>query len=379
MGCTTSAPEANDVENPEARPENAQGASAPPEKGGANQMGQQTGALTTQEVLHAMPLTIVIFGATGDLAKKKLFPALYQLCLLGHLPLHVSIVGFGRKAVDLPSFIAKQCANIKEDKRLPKEKFTARIFFHAGAYDQAESYERLDAMITKDHEQKKAGNRIFFLSIPPTIFGAVTQCISEKARAPQGGYTRLMIEKPFGRDTESFEVLNKLMSAHFEETQLFRLDHYLGKEVILNMPTLRWANSMFEPIWNSKYIESVHINWKEDLGTGGRGGYFDTFGIIRDILQNHLLQAFMFLAIEPPAAMTAANILKAKVDLLRAERTLSLDRDAFLAQFGPSADEKGYLEDETVPHGSTCPTFAAVILTVDNERWKNVPFLFTAG
>jgi glucose-6-phosphate 1-dehydrogenase len=245
--------------------------------------------LTSSADLLSMPLTIIIFGATGDLARKKLFPALYQLVLLGHLPRHVNVVGYGRSAVDLPAFIEKQCVNIKENSKLPKAEFTARISFHAGGYDAPESYERLAASMAA-YEGGKPGNRLFFLSVPPTIFGIVAEMISTKARAVDGGYTRLMIEKPFGRDSATFASLDELTAKHFEEKQLFRLDHYLGKEVILNIATLRWANQVFEPTWSAKYIESVQLTFKENLGTGGRGGYFDGFGIIRDIIQNHLLQ-----------------------------------------------------------------------------------------
>ena len=337
--------------------------------------------LTDHETLMAMPLTIVIFGATGDLAKKKLFPALYQLALLGHIPRHTRVVGYGRKMVDMEEFLAKQCVNIKEDPRLPKAEFLSRIGFHAGGYDDPTSYARLHELMSS-YEAGTVGNRLFFLSVPPTVFGAVTAMLSEKCRAAEGGYTRLMIEKPFGRDSATFEDLNQLTASHFHETQLYRLDHYLGKEVILNIASLRWANQVFEPTWNARHIESVQLTFKEDLGTGGRGGYFDGFGIIRDIIQNHLLQAFMWLAMEPPSSMSAAAIVARKVELLSAVSTLSLDDpdSVFLGQFGRQGDEHpGYLDDATVPEGSRCPTFASMVLKVDNDRWRGVPFLFTAG
>jgi len=345
----------------------------------AAQSSSATAELTSPAALMAMPLTVVLFGATGDLARKKLFPALYQLCLLGHLPRHINIVGYGRSVVDLPAFVQKQCVNIKEDPRLPKADFTARIRFHTGGYDAAESYTRLDAGMAA-YEDGAAGNRLYFLSVPPTVFGAVTEMLSEHCRARAGGFTRLMIEKPFGRDSESFEELDKLTSRHFDESQLFRLDHYLGKEVILNISTLRWGNQLFEPVWCSTYVESVQLTFKEDLGTGGRGGYFDKFGIIRDIIQNHLLQAFMWLAMEPPASLTAAAVVAAKVELLRSVKALSLEQGAtFLGQFVAHGGNPGYLDDETVPAGSTCPTFASLVLHADTPRWRGVPFLFTAA
>jgi len=336
-------------------------------------------AIITSQTLLSMPLTVVVFGATGDLAKKKLYPALYQLCMLNHFPRTVNIVGYGRSEVNLQEHIDKQCVNIKEDPRLKKEDFCARIKFHAGGYDAPESYAKLDAGI-KEYEAGEPGNRIFFMSVPPTVFGIVAEMIKTNACAVEGAHTRVMIEKPFGQDSQTFSELDTLTAKHFKSTQLFRLDHYLGKEVILNIATLRWGNQIFEPLWNNKYIESVQFTFKEDLGTGGRGGYFDGFGIIRDIIQNHLLQAFMWLAIEMPSSMSAPAIIKCKVDLLSAVKAVMMDSgQVFLAQFGPNAYEKGYLDDETVPNGSRCPTFASICLKVDNARWRGVPFLFTAG
>jgi len=212
--------------------------------------------------------------------------------------------------------------------------------------------------------------------------------INEHARATEPGFTRLMIEKPFGRDSETFHELNDKTASCFHETQLYRLDHYLGKEVILNISTLRWANQLFEPTWNREYIESVQITFKEDFGLQGRGGYFDTFGIIRDIMQNHLLQVMMWIAMDAPEDMSAAKIIEAKVKLLKCIKTIKHSPSTcFLGQFGPSKytvgtkefNEPGYLDDETVPKGSRCPTFASLLLQVDNTRWRGVPFLMTAG
>ena len=216
-------------------------------------------SLIDQATLLAMPLTIIIFGATGDLAKKKLFPALYQLIMLGHYPRAkglVSIVGYGRKGVDLQAFIAKQCVNIKEDARLSKGDFCALISFHAGPYDADGSYEALNTKIAA-FEGGRASNRLFFLSVPPTIFGTVSEQVSKHARAAEGGFTHLMIEKPFGRDTESFTALNAVTANLYREEQLYRLDHYLGKEVILNIPTLRWGNQLFEPLVRPRRLESI--------------------------------------------------------------------------------------------------------------------------
>eukprot|EP00966_Prymnesium_polylepis_P138942 3210705-Prymnesium_polylepis.1 len=219
------------------------------------------------------------------------------------------------------------------------------------------------------HPSGRPGNRLFFLSVPPNIFGTVTEMLARSCRAAEGGFTRLMIEKPFGRDSTSFDELNQLTARHFKETQLFRIDHYLGKEVLLNISTLRWANSVFEPLWTREHIETVQITFKENLGTEGRGGYFDGFGIVRDIIQNHLLQAFMFLAMDAPEDMSASSIVDSKVRLLQSVQTVTLD-DTFLGQFAAGAGQPGYLDDTTTPAGSRCPTFAACVLSVDNERWR---------
>ena len=326
------------------------------------------------------PISVVIFGATGDLAKKKLYPALYQLMLLGQLPRKdINVVGFGRRDVDLGPFVAKQCANVKRDPRLPFADFEARLsFVGGGGYDKAAGFEKL-AKHLEAIEGEAPCDRLFFLSVPPTVFGAVAQLVSAHCRAPCG-YTRLIIEKPFGRDAASFAELDAQTSGCFDESELFRIDHYLGKEVVLNLFSLRFANQLFEPTWNAESVESVEITFKEDIGTMGRGGYFDGFGIIRDIMQNHLLQVFVLCAMEPPASKAPADVQAAKVALL--EKVAVLDvRDAFLGQFTEDAffEEAGYLDDPGVPDDSVTPTFAAVVLRVDNDRWRGVPFLMKAG
>jgi len=332
------------------------------------------------------PLSIVIFGATGDLAKKKLFPALYQLMYgcpdAPLLPVATRIVGYGRSHVELGAFLEKQCAGVRGERR---DEFLQAVSYFQGTYDEEEDFARLGRHLA-DLEGGQGGGRIFFLSVPPTVFGCVCEKIHQRARAP-GGFTRLIIEKPFGRDSRSFEELNQTTLRCFDEEQLFRIDHYLAKENVLNLVAFRFGNQLYEPLWCCDHIAQMQIIWKESLGTGGRGGYFDEFGIIRDMMQNHLLQVFMWLAMEPPARLDAENIAAEKCRLLRATRTLGMD-DCLLGQFtsgtrvaadGTTCTEPGYLDDETVPAGSRCPTYAAVVLSVDNERWRGVPFLIRAG
>jgi len=195
----------------------------------------------------------------------------------------------------------------------------------------------------------------------------------------------LLIEKPFGRDSRTFKELNAITSSSFREDELFRIDHYLGKEVVLNLVALRFGNQLFDHLWNRDNIAHVQIVFKEDLGTEGRGGYFDSSGIIRDIMQNHLLQVFLWAAMEPPASLSLASVQEEKVKLLKAIKPVTM-QDCFLGQFGRNTwtvsgtehVEPGYLDDKGVPANSKCPTYAAVVLKVDNDRWRDVPFLFRA-
>jgi len=339
-----------------------------------------------QEVDLRTPLSVVIFGATGDLAKKKLYPALCQLMFACPdaplLPPTTNIIGYARTKIALPDFLQKQGVNVSERHR---EAFFSRCSYIAGGYDSEPDYQRLHEHLCALEGHAKA-NRIFFFSVNPEAFAVICRCVKAKACAPAGGYTRLIIEKPFGRDSKSFAELDAATSSCFPESSLFRIDHYLGKEVVLNLLVLRFGNQIFEALWNRESIANVEIVFKENLGTGGRGGYFDGFGIIRDIMQNHLLQVFLWLAMEPPANVDRDNVAKEKCRLLRAVRTLKMD-DCFLGQFGPNEwtvkgkthREPGYLEDSTVPQGSKCPTYAVVVLHVDNDRWRGVPFLLRAG
>eukprot|EP00933_Yihiella_yeosuensis_P081508 TRINITY_DN95119_c0_g1_i1.p1 TRINITY_DN95119_c0_g1~~TRINITY_DN95119_c0_g1_i1.p1 ORF type:complete len:570 (+),score=107.59 TRINITY_DN95119_c0_g1_i1:62-1771(+) len=332
-------------------------------------------------------LTVVIFGATGDLARKKLFPALYEL-LYGCpdaplLPKMTQIVGYGRAAMKFEDFVAKQCINVKGRDR---EAFLQRISYVQGQYDQEMDFEKLNEHILSLEHGTVTASRLFFLSVPPTVFGCVCQNVNKKVRAITG-FTRIVIEKPFGRDSRSFAELNNITSAAFREDQLYRIDHYLAKEKVLNLIAFRFANQLYEPLWNRQHISQVEIVFKEDFGTNGRGGYFDNFGIIRDIMQNHLLQVLLWLAMEPPEHLDSQSIAVEKLKLLKAIPTLKL-KDCLLGQYTSSSSidgdsnkkvEPGYLDDSTVPAGSRCPTYAAAVLNIDNERWRGVPFLMRAG
>mmetsp|Transcript_94081 Transcript_94081/g.263328 ORF Transcript_94081/g.263328 Transcript_94081/m.263328 type:complete len:529 (+) Transcript_94081:84-1670(+) len=332
-----------------------------------------------QEVDLRTPLSVVIFGATGDLAKKKLYPALCQLMFACPdaplLPPTTNIIGYARTKIALPDFLQKQGVNVSERHR---EAFFSRCSYIAGGYDSEPDYQRLHEHLCALEGHAKA-NRIFFFSVNPEAFAVICRCVKAKACAPAGGYTRLIIEKPFGRDSKSFAELDAATSSCFPESSLFRIDHYLGKEVVLNLVTLRFGNQVFEPLWNRESIASVQITFKEDLGTGGRGGYFDGFGIIRDIMQNHLMQVLTLVAMEAPASLVAEDVRDEKVKVLKQIRPID-PKDCVVGQYDGYQDDADIKKlNEQKGYASRCPTFAAVVLYLDNERWSGVPFIMKAG
>lgn len=344
--------------------------------------------------LDARPLTIVVLGASGDLAKKKTFPALFQLFCNGLLPASVRIVGYARSDVpDLGAFRAKLAGFFTRSALLGchVEHFLSRVSYVSGSYDTVADFERLSAAIAEleaKHPSNSgagaaaaaapAGNRLFYLALPPTAFVDACTGVRRGAMAPNGGWTRVIVEKPFGRDSATSAALSTALAALFTEAQLYRIDHYLGKEMVQNIVTLRFANRAFSALWNSHSIANVQITFKEKIGTEGRGGYFDSFGIVRDVVQNHLTQILALVAMEKPRTLAAEDIRDEKVALLRCVEP-ARPEDCVLGQYTAGAGMPGYLEDPTVPAGSTCPTYAVVRLTINNDRWRGVPFILKAG
>jgi len=331
-------------------------------------------------------LSFVVVGASGDLARKKIYPALFALYYENMLPKNFSIFGFARSKMDDAAFrdyimqsLTCRLTN-KEECGDRMEAFLARCFYQPGQYKEADDFTKLSDRMT-EIEGDKRGNRIFYLSIPPSIFTDVARCASQAASAREG-WTRVIVEKPFGKDSESFNELSKELYESLTEDQMYRIDHYLGKELIENLTVLRFANLVFEPLWSRQYIRNVQIIFSEDFGTEGRGGYFDEYGIIRDVIQNHLLQILALFAMEPPVSLDAEDIRNEKVKVLRSMKMISMD-DVVLGQYRgrKTANSKlpGYLDDDTVPEGSLCPTFAAVGAFIQNARWDDVPFLLKAG
>ncbi|PPE02348.1 hypothetical protein GOBAR_DD00682 [Gossypium barbadense] len=331
-------------------------------------------------------VSITVVGASGDLAKKKIFPALFALYYEGCLPKHFTVYGYARSKMtdaELRNMVSKTltCRIDKRENCGEKmEEFLKRCFYHSGQYDSEENFAQLDKKL-KEHEGGKVSNRLFYLSIPPNIFIDAVKCASSSASSGNG-WTRVIVEKPFGRDSDSSAALTKALKQYLTEDQIFRIDHYLGKELVENLSVLRFSNLIFEPLWSRQYIRNVQLIFSEDFGTEGRGGYFDHYGIIRDIMQNHLLQILALFAMETPVSLDAEDIRNEKVKVLRSMRPLQLE-DVVIGQY--KSHSKGgvtypaYTDDKTVPKDSLTPTFAATALFIDNARWDGVPFLMKAG
>jgi len=335
-------------------------------------------------------LTIVVVGASGDLARKKVYPALFALYCQGYLPAGFRVFGFARSAFTNEEFRAKIAENLTcryapgESCAERMSEFLGRCHYLAGDYASRDAFLDLFAAM-QAVEGEPPVYRIFYLAIPSGVFLDVAHSIGGAGMVscdPQRPWSRVVIEKPFGRDRESSDRLTEEMGRVFAEGHTFRIDHYLGKEVIQNLMVLRFANLVFEPIWNRDFVKSVHISWKEDIGVEGRGGYFDSYGIIRDVMQNHLLQILSLVAMEPPVGLQASHVRDEKVKVLRAIPPIEL-RDIAVGQYtaGRRGDRAvpGYREDPTVPPDSATPTYAAAVLRIRNRRWDGVPFVIEAG
>eukprot|EP00210_Caulerpa_lentillifera_P006353 g6068.t1 len=331
-------------------------------------------------------VSIVVVGASGDLARKKIFPALFALYYQGMLPESFQIFGYARSKMtddDFREAIVETLTcriDAKENCEEKMDNFLDRCFYKSGQYDSPNDFRALDGVM-KVMEGPCPANRMFYLSIPPSVFleaaGNASEICSSKT-----GWTRCVVEKPFGRDSESSKELGVALGKHLTEDQIYRIDHYLGKELIENLTVLRFSNLIFEPLWSRQYIKNVQIIFSEDFGTEGRGGYFDQYGIIRDVIQNHLLQIVALFAMEPPVSLDAEDIRDEKVKVLRSIENVEVE-NVVLGQYTSRQSRghrfPGYIDDSTVPDTSITPTFAAVALFINNARWAGVPFLLKAG
>ncbi|MDV7197672.1 glucose-6-phosphate dehydrogenase [Rhodococcus kroppenstedtii] len=340
----------------------------------------------------AGPCSLVIFGVTGDLARKKLMPAVYDLANRGLLPPGFALVGFARRDWSAQDFGTIVHDAVREHSRTPFredvwERLSEGIRFVEGTFDDAAAFERLKSTLaTLDVERGTGGNHAFYLSIPPGAFPTVCEQLSASglATGDDGSWRRVVIEKPFGRDLQSAKELNAVVNRVFPEDTVFRIDHYLGKETVQNILALRFANQLFDPIWNAHYVDHVQITMAEDIGLGGRAGYYDGIGAARDVIQNHLLQLLAITAMEEPVSFKPSELQTEKIKVLSATKLAepfseTAARGQYTAGWQGSQRVKGLKEEEGFDAESNTETYAAITLEVDTRRWSGVPFYLRTG
>jgi glucose-6-phosphate 1-dehydrogenase len=339
------------------------------------------------------PCALVIFGVTGDLARRKLLPAVYDLANRGLLPPGFVVLGFARRDWDQGTFAQLVRESAEQHARTPwRPEVWARLAgslrFVGGSFDDDSAFDRLAAALDELRASHGiAGNAAFYLSIPPAGFPAVLKQLARTGMADNGrsgGWRRVVVEKPFGRDLASAHELNSLVDEVFTPADVFRIDHYLGKETVQNLLALRFANTLFYPVWNNRYVDSVQITMAEDGGIGDRAGFYDSAGAARDVLQNHLLQLLTLLAMEEPTSFDAEEIRYEKLKVLRAvalpdDIAAGTVRGQYRQGWVAGQRVPGYLDEKDVPSDSTTETYVAVRLGVQNRRWAGVPFYVRAG
>ena len=342
------------------------------------------------------PTVIVIFGASGDLTARKLIPAIYNLAHDGLLPADFYLIGFGRKPIPDTEFQQIAVDAIKEFSRreLNSEvwaRLARRTFYLSGGYDEAAAYDRLTQRIAGlEKEVGQPLQSLFYISTPPSVFAPILKNLGASGLAARyaqrAQQSKVIVEKPFGRDLASAQALNQELTTVFAESQVFRIDHYLGKETVQDLLVQRFANSIFEPLWNRHYIDSVQITVAEEVGVGSRAGYYEQSGCLRDMIQNHTLQLLALMAMEPPVSFDPESIRDEKVKLLAAIQPLQLAgpaSDVARAQYaaGMIAGEAvpGYLAESAVQPNSATETYAALRLNINNARWQGVPFYLRSG
>ena len=333
------------------------------------------------------PCALVIFGATGDLTQRKIFPALYSLAFRRLLPEHFGIVGVARSEQMTRQWVAAMKKAVQQHSR---DEFRQDVWSSLAkamryvATDFADGHgedEVLEVLRSLDEERGTAGNRLYYLAVPPAAFETIVKELGER-RSGGDGWTRLIVEKPFGHDAASAQRLNEILQQWFQEEEVFRIDHYLGKETVQNMLALRFANGIFEPIWNRQFIDHVQITVAESIGIEGRAAFYESAGAIRDIFQNHLLQLVALTAMEPPIDFTADSVRNEKVKVLRSLHTpgpKSVVRGQYGRGFVEGKEVPGYREEPGVAPDSMTETFVAAKLYVDNWRWADTPFYVRAG
>lgn len=336
---------------------------------------------------------IVIFGGNGDLAWRKLFPALYNLFINNYLPPHFAIYGVHYEKLAEKNWERRLLEGVTTFSRSGKpsrkqwKAFVERVFYFEGDFTAEDSYRRLAQLLdANDKTWKTRATRLFYYSVSPRFIETISLNLTRQGLTADDHRDKIIVEKPFGSDWNSAHALNQLLLRHFRERQIYRIDHYLGKETVQNLMTFRFANIVYESIWNHNYIDHVQITVAESIGVEGRGNYYETAGALRDMIQNHLLQLLCVTAMEPPVSMDAEDIRNKKVDVLKAVRPLTkrdVDRFVVRGQYG-SGTSRGrkqgpYRKEKNINPRSTTETFVALKLFIDNWRWQNVPFYLRTG
>lgn len=336
---------------------------------------------------------IVIFGGKGDLAWRKLIPAFYNLYTGGYLPKKFSIYGVHHEKMPEKAYEAYMLEGVNTFSRSGKagkekwKEFASHLFFFEGDFTTEDTYRRLSNTISRnDKSWGGRAIRLFYYSVAPRFIEPISLMLSQYQLASDATTDRIVVEKPFGSDLSTARALNQLLTKHFKEKQLYRIDHYLGKETVQNLMAFRFANIVFESIWNNKYIDHIQITVAEHIGVGGRGSYYEQAGALRDMIQNHLLQLLCVTAMEPPVSFEAEDVRNKKVDVLKAMRPLTktdIRKNVIRGQYGEGKldgkKQVAYRKEKNVNPTSTTETFVALKLFVDNWRWKNVPFYLRTG
>ncbi len=351
--------------------------------------------LTHQRVPE--PCVMVIMGATGDLTHRKLMPSLYNLSVDHLLPHGFTVVGFSRQEQPDTDFSQDMKRSVNEFSRYAPvqpqiwDSFAQGIFFETADFADEACYQKLGEMLERvDRERGTQGNRIFYLAVPPTVVALISEMLGKCGLITPNGYgerwTRVVVEKPFGRDLASAEALNTDLHKVFSENQIYRIDHYLGKETVQNILVFRFANGIFEPVWNRAYIDNVQITVAEEIGIDRRGGYYETAGALRDMVQSHMLQLLTLTCMEPPVSLSPDAVRDEKVKVLRSVERFSAEQvsqDVIRGQYGPGwiggKEVEGYRSEEGVSPDSQTETYVALKLLVDNWRWAGTPFYLRTG
>jgi glucose-6-phosphate 1-dehydrogenase len=338
---------------------------------------------------------LTVFGGTGDLAHRKIYPAIYNLYVSGHLPEHFALLAIGRRDKSEEVFRSEAATAIKKFTRENREgtqedinHIVSRFYYHKADFTVFDGYKELKKrMIELEKKYGTQGNRVFYLAVAPEHFGPIVESIGKIGLLDQGeGYERVVIEKPFGKDLKSAVRLNNQITQVFKEEQIYRIDHFLGKEMLQNISVIRFANAFFEPLWNNKYIDHIQITSSETVGVESRGGYYESTGAMRDMMQNHMLQLLMLTAMEPPISLKTQDIRDEKIKILKSIVPIAshqIDTHVVRGQYGEGklygSPVLGYRSEDRVSSSSNTETYMAMKVEVENTRWVGVPFYLRTG